>query len=202
MHSGLGNTPACVVARGQTAATIRGWEPITELQYNYHLIDRDLELELILCANALGIGVTAFSPLSAGFLNGKYTRDIERERGGLDGVAFDTLERYGERDFNIARTVDDIADRLGTSSSAVALAWVQQRGVLPLVGARTAEQIADSLRALSVELSDEDMRPLNEVRDTERPWIYNLIHGEGSAGIRQMAAGGMLEQIDNPGFPG
>ncbi len=202
LHFGLCNTPAWVVARGQTAATIRGWEPVSALQYQYNLIERDLELELIPCANALGIGVTAFSPLSGGFLTGKYTRDVARESSRLDGNWFDTLENYSERDFAVARKVDEIADRLGTSSSAVALSWVQQRGVLPMVGARTAEQIVDSLRFLSVELSDEDMQALNEASASEWPWTYNLIHGARSAGIRQLAAGGMLEQIDNPGFPG
>ncbi len=202
LHFGLCNTPAWVVARGQTAATIRGWEPISALQYQYNLIERDLELELIPCANALGIGVTAFSPLSGGFLTGKYTRDVERESSRLDGNWFDTLESYSERDFAVARTVDDIADKHGTSSAAVALAWVRERGVLPMVGARTEAQIRDSLQYLSVELSDDDMRELNQVSASEWPWTYNLIHGERSGVIRQLAAGGMLEQIDNPNFPG
>ncbi len=202
LHFGLCNTPAWVVSRGQTAATIRGWEPITALQYNYNLIDRALELELIPCANALGIAVTAFSPLSGGFLTGKYTRDVERESSRYDGNWFSTLEQYSEHDFTVARTVDAIADKLGCSSAAVAIAWVQQRGVLPLVGARTTEQIVDNLTSLSVELGDEDMDELNRISAADWPWIYSLIHGEGSAVIRQMAAGGMLEQIDNPGFPG
>ena len=46
------------------------------------------------------------------------------------------------------------------------------------------------------------MDELDRISSADWPWIYSLIHGEGSAGIRQMAAGGMLEQIDNPGFPG
>ncbi|MYA84222.1 MAG: aldo/keto reductase [Acidimicrobiaceae bacterium] len=202
LHFGLCNTPGWVVARGQTAATIRGWEPISALQYQYNLLSRDLELELIPCANALGISVTAFSPLSSGFLTGKYTRDVERESGRLDGGWYTSLEAYSEHDFVVAKKVDEIADKLGTSSAAVALAWVQQRGVLPLVGARTTDQIVDSLACLSVELSDEDMDELSQISATELPWIYNLMQGELSYGIRQMATGGTLDQLDNPGFPG
>ena len=67
---------------------------------------------------------------------------------------------------------------------------------------RNAEQIVDSLGVLSVELSDEHMQALNEVSDSEWPWIDNVIHGERSAVTRQLAAGGMLEQIDNPGVAG
>ncbi|MXW25205.1 MAG: aldo/keto reductase [Dehalococcoidia bacterium] len=202
LHFGLCNTPGWVVARGQTAATIRGWEPISALQYQYNLVSRDLELEVIPCANALGISVTAFSPLSGGFLTGKYTRGVEREGSRLDGGWFSSLEDYSERDFVAARKVDEIADKLGTSSAAVAISWVQQRGVLPLVGARTTDQIVDSLACLSVELSDEDMNELNQISAAGMPWLYSLMQGEGSGVIRQMAAGGMLEHIDNPGFPG
>ncbi len=182
-------------------ATLRGWEPISALQYQYNLVSRDLELEVIPCANALGIAVTAFSPLSGGFLTGKYTRDVERESSRFDGNWFSSLEDYPERDFAIARKVDEIADRIGTSSAAVALAWVQQRGVLPLVGARTTEQILDSLTCLSVELSDDDMDALNQASTPDMPFLYDLMQGAGSQLIRQMAAGGTLEQIDNPGFP-
>ena len=50
LHFGLCNTPAWVVARGQTVAEQRGWEPISALQYQYNLVSRDLEFEIIPCA--------------------------------------------------------------------------------------------------------------------------------------------------------
>ncbi|MXW56222.1 MAG: aldo/keto reductase [Gemmatimonadales bacterium] len=64
LHFGLCNTPAWVVARGQTVADQRGWEPISALQYQYNLVSRDLELEIIPCSRALGISVNAL--LAAG----------------------------------------------------------------------------------------------------------------------------------------
>ena len=63
LHFGLCNTPTWVVARGQTVAEQRGWEPISALQYQYCLVSRDLEFEIIPCARALGISVNAYSPL-------------------------------------------------------------------------------------------------------------------------------------------
>ena len=79
LHFGLCNTPAWVVARGQTVADQRGWEPISALQYQYNLVSRDLEFEIIPCARALGISVNAYSPLAGGFLTGKYTRGDSTE---------------------------------------------------------------------------------------------------------------------------
>ena len=96
--------------------------------------------------------------------------------------------------------MDEIADRLGTSSAAVALAWVRDRGVIPMIGARKVSQIEDSLRYLSLTLPAEDMRALNEASAPVLPWTYHLLHGEDSR-IRQLAAGGMLGAIDNERFP-
>ncbi|MYG19053.1 MAG: aldo/keto reductase, partial [Gemmatimonadales bacterium] len=132
LHFGLCNTPAWVVARGQTVADQRGWEPISALQYQYNLVSRDLELEIIPCARALGISVNAYSPLAGGFLTGKYTRGDRTESRRFDSEFFKQLTfQFDEKAYDTARRVDEIADRLGTSSAAVALAWVRDRGVIP-----------------------------------------------------------------------
>ncbi|MCY3610154.1 MAG: aldo/keto reductase [Gemmatimonadetes bacterium] len=201
LHFGLCNTPAWVVARGQTVAEQRGWEPISALQYQYNLVSRDLEFEIIPCARALGISMNAYSPLAGGFLTGKYTRGDSTESRRFDSEFFRQLTfQFDERAFDIARKVDEIADRLGTSSAAVALAWVRDRGVIPMIGARKVSQIEDSLRYLSLTLPAEDMQALNEASAPVLPWTYHLLHSD-EIRIRQLAAGGMLDAIDNEHFP-
>ena len=201
LHFGLCNTPAWVVARGQTVADQRGWEPISALQYQYNLVSRDLELEIIPCSRALGIGVNAYSPLAGGFLTGKYTRGDSTESRRFDSEFFKQLTfQFDEKAYDTARKVDEIADRLGTSSAAVALAWVRDRGVIPMIGARKVSQIEDSLRYLSLTLPAEDMQALTEASAPVLPWTYHLLHGDDSR-IRQLAAGGMLDAIDNEHFP-
>ena len=201
LHFGLCNTPAWVVARGQTVAEQRGWEPISALQYHYNLLSRDLELEVIPCARALGISVNAYSPLAGGFLTGKYTRGSNKESRRYDSEFWSQIgSQFGEKAYDIARRVDQIADRLGTSSAAVALAWVRDRGVIPMVGARKVSQIENSLQYLSLTLPAEDMQALNEASAPELPWTYYLLHSDKSA-IRQLATGGMLDAIDNEHFP-
>ena len=133
------------------------------LQYQYNLVSRDLEFEIIPCARALGISVNAYSPMAGGFLTGKYTRGDSTENRRYDSEFWQQLAfQFDERAFDIARKVDEIADRLGTSSAAVALAWVRDRGVIPMIGARKVSQIEDSLRYLSLTLPAEDMQALHE----------------------------------------
>ena len=183
LHFGLCNTPAWVVARGQTVAEQRGWEPISALQYQYNLVSRDPEFEVIPCARALGISMNAYSPLAGGFLTGKYTQGDSDEARRYDSELFKRLaSQFDEKAYEIARKVDAIADRLGTSSAAVALAWVRDRGVIPMIGARKVSQIEESLQYLSLSLPADDMQAQDGV-------------------IRQLATGGMLDSIDNEHLP-
>ncbi len=201
LHFGLCNTPAWVVARGQTVAEQRGWEPISALQYQYNLVSRDPEFEVIPCARALGISMNAYSPLAGGFLTGKYTRGDSDEARRYDSELFKRLaSQFDEKAYEIARKVDAIADRLGTSSAAVALAWVRDRGVIPMIGARKVSQIEESLQYLSLSLPADDMQALNELSAPKLPWTYHLLHAKDGV-IRQLATGGMLDSIDNEHLP-
>ena len=200
LHFGLCNTPAWVVARGQTISALRGWEPITALQYHYNLLSRDLDHEILPCARSLGIAMNAYSALGGGLLTGKYTRSGVQENKRYDDQYWSAIVQHTERDYAIARKVDEIADRLGVSSTAVALAWLQGRDVLPIIGARTVSQVESNLEHLGLVLPEEDMLALNDLSAPERSWTYNLLHAEDSR-IRQLASCGMLNDIDNDRFP-
>ena len=71
--------------------------------------------------------------------------------------------QFDEKAYEIARKVDEIADRLGTNSAAVALAWVRDRRVIRMIGARKVSQVEDSLQYLSLNLPADDMQALNEL---------------------------------------
>lgn len=89
------------------------------------------------------------------YTNTPYSRRYDSEF--FKGVTFQINEKACE----IVRKVDEIADRLGTSSAAVALAWVRDRGVIPMIGARKVSQVEDSLQYLSLKLPADDMQALN-----------------------------------------
>lgn len=119
----LSDVPAWFAAQAQTIAGFRGWAPITALQLEYSLLERTPEGELLPMAQALGMGVMPWSPLRAGKLTGKYTREggeDESDRTALFG-------RPAEGDWPIIDAVAEVATELGVSSAEVALAWVVGR---------------------------------------------------------------------------
>ncbi|MFD5823899.1 aldo/keto reductase [Lentzea sp. NPDC060358] len=127
LHVGVSDAPAWFVARANTLAQWRDWTPFAGLQVPYNLLRRDVERELLPMAAELGLTVAAWAPLAAGKLSGG-----TRRAGELTEV-----EERG------ARAVRSVAQELGTTPARVALAWVRANGALPLVGARTPEQVAD-----------------------------------------------------------
>src|SRR5580765_4660474 len=74
LYVGISDAPAWWIAQANTLAQLRGWSSFVGLQIEYSLIERTVERELIPMAQALNVGVTAWSPLAGGILSGKYTK--------------------------------------------------------------------------------------------------------------------------------
>ena len=129
LYVGVSDAPAWFVARANTLAEWRDWTPFAGLQVPYNLLQRDVERELLPMADALGLTVAAWAPLAAGKLSGGTRRS----------------GRLSEREQRAARAVREVADSVGATPARVALAWLRSSGALPLVGARTPEQVLDCL---------------------------------------------------------
>ncbi|HYO34991.1 MAG TPA: aldo/keto reductase [Geodermatophilus sp.] len=142
----------------QAATWQRAWPgrvPLVSTQVEYSLLQRGIEREVVPAAEALGLGVLAWSPLGRGLLTGKYRAATpEGSRGASPqwaGFIDDLRSATADR---IVEAVVTAADGLGTTPLAVALAWVRDRPgvVAPIVGARTAAQLQESLDAEAVRL--------------------------------------------------
>ncbi|MEU4220647.1 aldo/keto reductase [Actinoplanes sp. NPDC026623] len=147
LYIGVSDTPAWVVSRANTLAEWRGWTPFAGLQVPYSLVNRDAERELLPMAEAYGLTVTAWSPLGGGVLSGKYNAaaPVGATRLSRDAIS--------DRDLGVARVVREVAGELGATPAQVALAWTRRRdGVLPIVGARTLDQLRDNLGCTAVTL--------------------------------------------------
>lgn len=157
LYLGVSDTPAWVVAELQTIARLRGWSPFVGLQIPFSLVQREVERDLVPMARALGLGVTAWSPLGGGLLSGKYNRPPNgREARRLGEIEPDKLA--------IAEAVRHVAEQLGVSTAQAAIAWLRaQGGVIPILGARTAAQLQANLGALDVQLSADQLAHLDEV---------------------------------------
>ena len=157
---------------GQTAWAStwqRAWAGRAKLaatQMEYSLLQRGIEREVIPAARELGLGVLPWSPLGRGVLSGKYRTGIPADSRAASSHFESYVSAYLDDDSQ--RVVDAVckaADGLGLSPVEVALAWVRDRpGVTaPIVGARTAAQLRDSLSAEEVELPAEISAALDEV---------------------------------------
>ena len=143
-------------------------QPVAALQSEYSLWTREPEDEILPVLEELGIGMVPFSPLGKGFLTGTISaatafneRDIRR-----------TIPRFAPeaRDANqpLVGLLRKIGDRRGATPAQVALAWLlaQKPWIVPLFGTRSVERFHENVGALSVRLSEDDIKDLNASRTT------------------------------------
>jgi aryl-alcohol dehydrogenase-like predicted oxidoreductase len=186
LYLGISDTPAWVVAQLQTLATERWWSPFVGLQIEYSLVQREVERELVPMARGLGLGVLAWGPLGAGVLSGKYATTAPPAEPRR-------LANVDPRRLAIATLVADIAGELGLTSSLVALAWLRaQRGVIPILGARTGAQLADNLTCLDVNLPSDALARLEHASHVARGFPHDFL------AATDYTLGGQAAHLDLP----
>jgi aryl-alcohol dehydrogenase-like predicted oxidoreductase len=199
LHAGLSNFPAWRVARAQTIAELRGWSPIAGIQVEYSLVERTADRELLPMAEALGLGVTLWSPLGGGLLTGKYRQS---DAGRL--TDWNRLIHTEDSDQK-TRTVDEvlaIAQELGVPAAQVAMAWLRdldQRSTTSLVsviGPRNVAQLEDYLAALDVTLTREQADRLDAVSAPTLGVPHGVI-----ASVRDAVLGGDASRFILPAIP-
>jgi aryl-alcohol dehydrogenase-like predicted oxidoreductase len=171
LYVGISDAPAWVIARGQTLAELRGWSPFTALQMPYNVIDRDIERELLPMAESLGLAVTAWSPLAGGILSGKYT--------DKSGTGRHNPADIDERQHAAAAAVQKVADEIGATPSQVAIAWTtaRSRSIIPIIGARSLDQLTDNLGTLDVTLTPEQVDALTAATDFKLGFPHDFVNG-------------------------
>jgi aryl-alcohol dehydrogenase-like predicted oxidoreductase len=188
LHIGVSNFPAWVVSRANMLAELRGWTAYSGIQVEYNLIERSVERELLPMSQALDLTVCAWSPLASGLLSGKYAD------GSSDAKRLDVapLKQVDERSLAIARGVGELASRIGRSSVAVALNWLRaKRGVIPLLGARTIDQLHANLACLEFSLDAEQIAKLDALSAFSLGYPHTFIER-----LRPMSTGGFNDQLD------
>lgn len=133
--------------------------PIADLQIEYSLFSRGIEAELLPACRELGIGITAYGVLSRGLLSGHWTK--ERAAGAPDFRSGSPRFQGPNLDRNLAlvEALRAVAATGGVTVAQAAIAWVLTRDplIVPLVGARRRERLAEALGALAVTLSPADL---------------------------------------------
>jgi len=152
-------------AAPETIRRAHATHPITALQTEYSLWSRDPEDELLPTLRELDIAFVAYSPLGRGFLTGRFRSiedlpegDFRRHNPRFEGENFD-------RNLELVERVEEIAAEKGVNAGQLALAWVLTQGedIVPIPGTKHVQYLEQNIAAAGVELSDEDLRRIDEV---------------------------------------
>jgi len=140
-----------------------GWAPFVSMQDQYNLIQREEEREMHPLCQAENIAVLPWSPLARGRLTRPWGEATARTASDEYGKTL--YHATEENDAAIAQRVEAIAARKGVSRAQVALAWLLHKPAVtaPIIGASRAEQLADLVKAVEVELSAEEITELETV---------------------------------------
>nr|WP_296776899.1 aldo/keto reductase [Rhodococcus sp. (in: high G+C Gram-positive bacteria)] len=179
-HIGLSEVGSSTLRR---AAAVH---PISDLQIEYALISRGIEADILPTARELGIGITAYGVLSRGLLSDSFrqakTFAADDFRAHSPRFQGDNLDRNRE----VVEVLAALAEERGVSTAQLAIAWVLGRGedIVPVIGARTTSRLAETIAALDISLSDEDVAR-----------IEKAVPADSAAGDRYAAA--QMAQLDS-----
>lgn len=163
-YIGFSNWPGWLAAKAVTMQRANGWATFVNAQMYYSLIARDIENEFVDFAEDAGVGITAWSPLSSGFLSGKYSRE---DPGGSGGrlATMDIMPFDHERGYAIVDVVRALAAERGVPPAAIAIAWVMDRPALAaaILGFSSKRQLETNLAAADLVLTAEERAALEGV---------------------------------------
>ncbi|WP_060178074.1 aldo/keto reductase [Streptomyces sp. IMTB 1903] len=157
-HIGLSEVGADTLRRAAAVA------PISDLQIEYSLISRGIEEKILPTARELGIGITAYGVLSRGLISGHFSRDRALAPGDFRGMSPRFQGENLERNLDLVDALRKVAEDKGVSVAQAAIAWVLSRGedIVPLVGARRRDRLAEALGAMDIALSPADLAAIEE----------------------------------------
>ena len=159
---GVSNMFAWQITEYNTMAETRSLHRIDSIQGHYNLINREEEREMLPYCKLHQVSLTPYSSLAGGRLSRLPEEQLNSKRGRLDKIG---VAKYGStlgEDAPIIQHVYELAEAHGTSMANIALAWLLTKADAPIVGATKPERVAQTVEALSIELSPEDIAYLEE----------------------------------------
>ncbi|MFB4284785.1 aldo/keto reductase [Nonomuraea sp. MTCD27] len=147
-HIGLSEVGARTLRRAAAVA------PISDLQIEYSLLSRGPETSIIPALRELGIGLTAYGVLSRGLLSGHWTAARHLDAGDFRAHSPRFQGENLRANLRLVEALGRVAERLGATTGQVAIAWVAAQGddIVPLIGARRRERLAESLGVVDLVL--------------------------------------------------
>jgi aryl-alcohol dehydrogenase-like predicted oxidoreductase len=178
LYIGASNYAAYRLVDSLWTSRTLGLARFVSAQMQYSLIERSVEREHVPACLLHGVGLLPWSPLAAGFLTGKQPRGGAGPAGSRVGSGRTGSVRIEpERGFAVLDALADVSRQVGSTSAAVALAWLMHKPVVSSVifGARTLEQLAANLSALEVRLAPEQLALLDAAGKPAYGYPYEFI---------------------------
>ena len=149
-----------------------GLSPVTAVEIEYSLLNRDPERELIPAMREYGVGLLPFYPLASGFLTGKYKRGAAMPEGArlTLGQSYSELFMTGHN-WDVLERLEAFCAARGHSLLDLALSWLAAQPVMlsVIAGATRAEQVASNAKAIEWALSAEELAEIDDITGTPRP---------------------------------
>ena len=163
-YIGASSMYAWQLAKAQYTADLHGWTRFVSMQNHYNLVYREDEREMIPFCIDQGIGLIPWSPMARGFFGGNRHKQgggetIRAQEDGFAGMLY-----YRPEDFNVAERAWEVAKAHGATGSQVALAWILSKPhvTAPIIGASKLEHLNQSINALDLKLTPEEIARLEE----------------------------------------
>jgi aryl-alcohol dehydrogenase (NADP+) len=157
-YLGASSMYAWQFAKAQQVAETHGWTKFVSMQDHYNLLYREEEREMLPLCEDQGVGVIPWSPLARGRLTRPWDTTTARTETDEFGGSL-----YRDEDASIVAKVLEIAERRAVPAAQVALAWVMAQPTVtsPIVGVTRPEHLEDAVRAVDLELDDDEIAALS-----------------------------------------
>lgn len=157
-HLGLSEVDAATIRRAHAV------HPVADLQIEYSLISRAVEAEALPTLRELGIGLTAYGVLGRGLISGHWTAGHSGGPGDSRGLSPRFSGENVAHNLALVDALRRVAEAKGCTVAQLTIAWVAAQGedIVPLVGARTRERLAEALPALDLKLTADDLAEIEK----------------------------------------
>jgi aryl-alcohol dehydrogenase (NADP+) len=163
-YIGASSMFAWQLTKAQYTADLHGWTRFVSMQNHYNLIYREEEREMIPCCVDQGLALIPYSPMARGFFSGNHRKGDWGDTVRAKTDAYGQNLYYRDEDFVVAERVQQLAKERGLSGSQIALAWTLGKPYVtaPIIGASRMEHMEQSIAALKIQLSADEIRRLEE----------------------------------------
>ncbi|KIW17873.1 hypothetical protein PV08_05068 [Exophiala spinifera] len=200
LYLGISDSPAWVVSAANTYARAHGKTPFSVYQGRWNVMVRDFERDIIPMARHFGMALAPWDVIGGGKFQSKKQMEARKQQGeGLRNMFSDTQTAQEEK---ISAALEKVAAEHGLESlSTVALAYVMQKtslNVVPIVGGRKVEHLQDNIKALSLRLTDDQIKYLESQSELDVGFPSNFIGESPKATGKSSALVAMSAQVAYP----